>query len=55
MLVFAKFVRPELFLSYNSLTSPSLSLSSVTLAQQVGSVGDWPDWRGPDRNSLPRR
>jgi outer membrane protein assembly factor BamB len=29
-----------------------LSLASVTLAQQVGSVGDWPDWRGPDRNGV---
>jgi len=24
--------------------------SSVIFAQQIGSVGDWPDWRGPDRD-----
>ena len=37
------------------LRNPSiliLSLASIALAQQVGSVGDWPDWRGPDRNGI---
>ena len=29
-----------------------LTLSSLTLAQQIGSVGDWPDWRGPDRDGV---
>jgi outer membrane protein assembly factor BamB len=29
-------------------------LSSLTFAQQIGSVGDWPDWRGPDRNGISR-
>jgi outer membrane protein assembly factor BamB len=28
--------------------------SSAIFAQQIGSVGDWPDWRGPDRNGLSR-
>src|SRR5438445_7761423 len=23
---------------------------SAAFAQQIGSVGDWPDWRGPDRD-----
>lgn len=39
------------------LSRPSillLCLASVTLAQQIGSVGDWPDWRGPDRNGISR-
>ncbi len=27
-----------------------LCFASLTLAQQIGSVGEWPDWRGPDRN-----
>jgi outer membrane protein assembly factor BamB len=31
-----------------------LTLASLTLAQQIGSVGDWPDWRGPDRNGISR-
>src|SRR3984893_1154534 len=37
------------------LRNPSillLSFASLTFAQQVGSVGDWPDWRGPDRNGV---
>ena len=37
------------------LRTPSillLSFASLSLAQQVGSVGDWPDWRGPDRNGV---
>ncbi len=29
-----------------------LTLSSLTLAQQIGTVGDWPDWRGPDRDGV---
>ncbi len=29
-----------------------LSFASLVLAQQIGSVGDWPDWRGPDRNGI---
>src|SRR5467141_580545 len=28
----------------------SLILFTSALAQQIGSVGDWPDWRGPDRD-----
>ena len=28
--------------------------TSVLFAQQIGSVGDWPDWRGPDRNGVSR-
>ena len=28
--------------------------TSVLFAQQIGSVGDWPDWRGPDRNGTSR-
>jgi outer membrane protein assembly factor BamB len=28
----------------------SLLLFTSALAQQIGSVGDWPDWRGPDRD-----
>ena len=28
--------------------------TSVTLAQQTGTVGDWPDWRGPDRDGISR-
>src|SRR5690242_168234 len=28
--------------------------SSVIFAQQIGSVGDWPDWRGPDRDGISR-
>src|ERR1035438_8570831 len=31
-----------------------LLFSSVTLAQQTGAVGDWPDWRGPDRDGISR-
>src|SRR3984893_14954238 len=26
-----------------------LCFASLSRAQQIGSVGDWPDWRGPDR------
>src|SRR6266568_7992519 len=41
---------------------PMLSRSSILLtcfaslavAQQIGSVGDWPDWRGPDRDGISR-
>src|SRR5580700_5876969 len=28
--------------------------SSLALAQQTGAVGDWPDWRGPDRDGISR-
>src|SRR5579859_2621377 len=52
MLVFDKSFQPEFS---SMLRTPSillLSLASVTLAQQVGSVGDWPDWRGPDRDGV---
>src|SRR5450631_3406388 len=31
-----------------------LCFSSVAIAQQTGAVGDWPDWRGPDRNGVSR-
>jgi len=31
-----------------------LFFTSLTLAQQIGSVGDWPDWRGPDRDGISR-
>ena len=31
-----------------------LAFTSVTLAQETGAVGDWPDWRGPDRNGISR-
>ena len=31
-----------------------LSFASLTFAQQIGSVGDWPDWRGPDRDGISR-
>ena len=31
-----------------------LCFSSVTIAQQTGAVGDWPDWRGPDRDGVSR-
>ncbi|MGA2588420.1 MAG: PQQ-binding-like beta-propeller repeat protein [Bryobacteraceae bacterium] len=31
-----------------------LLFTSVVLAQQIGSVGDWPDWRGPDRDGISR-
>src|SRR6266478_3409519 len=50
MLVFDKFIQQELFLMLRNPSILLLSLVSVTLAQQVGSVEDWPDWRGPDRN-----
>ena len=29
-----------------------LCLASLTLGQQVGLAGDWPDWRGPDRDGV---
>src|SRR2546426_11701377 len=29
-------------------------LACLTLAQQIGSAGDWPDWRGPDRDGVSR-
>ena len=28
--------------------------SSAAFAQQTGAVGDWPDWRGPDRDGISR-
>ena len=28
--------------------------ASLSFAQQIGSVGDWPDWRGPDRDGVSR-
>jgi outer membrane protein assembly factor BamB len=28
--------------------------TSLAPAQQIGSVGDWPDWRGPDRDGISR-
>jgi outer membrane protein assembly factor BamB len=31
-----------------------LFFTSLMLAQQIGSVGDWPDWRGPDRDGISR-
>jgi outer membrane protein assembly factor BamB len=30
------------------------SFASLAFAQQIGSVGDWPDWRGPDRDGISR-
>ena len=30
------------------------SFASLALAQQTGTVGDWPDWRGPDRDGISR-
>ncbi len=29
-------------------------LACLTLAQQIGSASDWPDWRGPDRDGVSR-
>lgn len=29
-----------------------LCSASLGFAQQIGSVGDWPDWRGPDRTGV---
>ena len=52
MLVFDKLIQPEFFLMLRTSSILLLSLASVTLAQQVGSVGDWPDWRGPDRDGV---
>ncbi|HUD63782.1 MAG TPA: PQQ-binding-like beta-propeller repeat protein [Candidatus Sulfotelmatobacter sp.] len=31
-----------------------LCFASLSAAQQIGSVGDWPDWRGPDRDGSSR-
>ena len=31
-----------------------LLFASPAFAQQIGSVGDWPDWRGPDRDGISR-
>jgi len=31
-----------------------LCFASLASAQEVGSIGDWPDWRGPDRDGLSR-
>jgi uncharacterized protein YndB with AHSA1/START domain len=28
--------------------------ASLAFGQQIGSVGDWPDWRGPDRDGVSR-
>ena len=40
-----------LFLLLASLT---LTFSSPALAQEIGAVGDWPDWRGPERDGISR-
>src|SRR2546422_5283054 len=32
----------------------SLILFTSAFAQEIGSVGDWPDWRGPDRDGVSR-
>src|SRR3981081_3231144 len=37
-----------------SLFILSITIASLTFAQQIGSVGDWPDWRGPDPNGVSR-
>ena len=37
-----------------TLTILSACFAGPTCAQQIGSVGDWPDWRGPDRNGVSR-
>jgi outer membrane protein assembly factor BamB len=37
-----------------SRSSILLLCSTSVFAQQIGSVGDWPDWRGPDRNGTSR-
>src|SRR5689334_3048214 len=29
-----------------------LCFASLGFAQQIGSVDDWPDWRGPDRDGV---
>jgi outer membrane protein assembly factor BamB len=31
-----------------------LCFASLALGQEIGSVGDWPDWRGPDRDGVSR-
>jgi len=31
-----------------------LCLTAAALSQQAGLVGDWPDWRGPDRDGISR-
>ena len=31
-----------------------LIFASAASAQEIGSVGDWPDWRGPDRDGISR-
>ena len=41
-------------LRLKSLTLTIFSLASLAVAQQIGSVGDWPDWRGPDRDGISR-
>src|ERR1700674_5254386 len=43
--------RPSTPVGYRMLPRSSiflLTFASLMLAQQIGSVGDWPDWRGPD-------
>ena len=35
-----------------TLSILSAFIASVTFAQQIGTVGDWPDWRGPDRDGI---
>src|SRR3954452_2901931 len=37
-----------------SLTLTIFCLASVAVAEQIGAVGDWPDWRGPDRSGISR-
>jgi outer membrane protein assembly factor BamB len=36
------------------LASLTLTFPAPALAQEIGSVGDWPDWRGPDRDGVSR-
>ncbi len=33
---------------------PLVCFASLALGQEIGSVGDWPDWRGPDRDGVSR-
>src|SRR5580765_2338961 len=37
-----------------SLTLTIFCFAALAAAQQIGSVGDWPDWRGPDRDGVSR-
>jgi outer membrane protein assembly factor BamB len=43
-----------LLLCLTSVALTSVTFTYVTLAQQIGSAGDWPDWRGPDRDGISR-